>query len=190
MATLESVTQRENISSPPKFFLRAPTKAPSQATYLPTFRKGGGNLHNKYNKKYTPTTSSLPVHSRQARAHSPPLPHGPAPAPSSPHSCSPCAFQAVGLARPLHLILYNHASPARTCRHFHRATARSTSPQSCAPLRLASSRPRARRRTPGAAPCTRVGALPATPGRPAKSTPQEQPSNWPQSPLHPALTRG
>jgi hypothetical protein len=124
----------------------------------------------------------------------------------------PCAIQLAGPARPMPLSL--HTAPPTPAPHAQAATATCDSASAPAAqaralvkVPLAPCNQQAPpRRTPGAAPCTRVGALPASPGRPAKSTrvgalpatpgrhakstPQEQPSNWPQSPLHPALTRG
>ena len=104
MATLESVTPRKNISSPPKKF-HAPTFAPRQLfpstfpSYLPTYLPLGRGVETctiSTIKNYTHTTSPLPVHPRQALAHSPPLPHGhlrqrqhPAARTAAPHRAPP-----------------------------------------------------------------------------------------------------
>ena len=196
-----------NLCPPPIFLYKAPSEAKYLPTYLPTLRRKAAQRETRLSQKVkknktnmrTPMRLSLytatPTPAARAQAVTATAPSRQATSPRTEKS-PPCAIQLAGPARPMPLSL--HTAPPTPAPHAQAATATCDSASAPAAqaralvkVPLAPCNQQAPpRRTPGAAPCTRVGALPATPGRPAKSTPQEQPSNWPQSPLHPALTRG
>ena len=159
MATLESVTPRKNISSPPKKF-HAPTFATCQLfpstfpSYLPTYLPLGRGVETctiSTIKKTirTPLRLSLYTHARPSRTarhcHTATCASASTQQPAQllPVRLPSSRSRAPNLPHPVYA--WQHASPARTGRHGHRAIAPAHQPAHWkkSPLRLPSSRPRA-----------------------------------------------